>query len=302
MPLARPMTLLLLVATTTLVYADEARIPIYKAVTITQSGHYIVTRDVSAPAPVVVAANNVVIDLQGHTLAVSSGNLAVITLQDGFTDLTVRNGELSSPGAGLAALGTSVATALHLDSVTFASMGASAVVVQLASDVEVRHCTFRAVGGHAIYLLQGTGKGTVQITDNAMTDLDGHGLSAAGANASFYVARNTIATFGKSAPAFGIYVSGAAIVENNIVRDGTSDDRGIRVYSGSIVRGNVVTSCGAAGIRVEGGNTLVEDNNAWSNTCGLDFLIATSAYRDNMLRGNTNAVCGAATDAGGNVF
>lgn len=52
-----------------------------------------------------------------------------------------------------------------------------------------------------------------------------------------------------------------------------------------------------------GNHSLVEDNLVEGRGgCGLSFQGTGIAYRGNMLRNNTGgAVCGSATDAGGNI-
>ena len=67
----------------------------------------------------------------------------------------------------------------------------------------------------------------------------------------------------------------------------------------------MLASNGGAGLGVSGSRNLIEGNQVKDNAaCGISFGPpgTENAYRNNMLRGNAGgAVCGAATDAGGNI-
>ena len=76
---------------------------------------------------------------------------------------------------------------------------------------------------------------------------------------------------------------------------------------GNRIAYNVLKGNRSDGLSVGGGiglDNLIEGNQIDSNTgCGIRFSGADNAYRDNMLRGNAGgAVCGIATDAGGNIL
>src|SRR6185436_18224362 len=65
--------------------------------TITKPGCYYVTRNITGAGTevILIQADNVSIDLQGHTLTKPDTSGAVIRIDPGFTGISVRNGVLS---------------------------------------------------------------------------------------------------------------------------------------------------------------------------------------------------------------
>src|SRR5437016_5855088 len=74
-------------------WGAEGRIPISEPITISTSGSYIVTEDISINS---VAADHVSIDLDGHTLT-SSLTTADVIKNAGVTfgDITIKNGKIA---------------------------------------------------------------------------------------------------------------------------------------------------------------------------------------------------------------
>jgi hypothetical protein len=68
-----------------LAWADEGKIPLFEPTTITEPGHYIVTRDISsATGPIFdIQADNVRLDLGGHRLSLSDTTTDVIKITNG---------------------------------------------------------------------------------------------------------------------------------------------------------------------------------------------------------------------------
>src|SRR5262245_43476631 len=77
-------------------YGDEGRIPISQPTTITQSGHYLLTRDIAAASGpgITIQASNVTLDLNGYKVSSSSTLFNLVQVADGSRDITVRNGRL----------------------------------------------------------------------------------------------------------------------------------------------------------------------------------------------------------------
>jgi len=72
--------LFVLMVAGTLVVAGDGKIPIWEATTITASGHYIVTRDITTAAgsALNIQGRDVTVDLNGFTVATADANAAVI--------------------------------------------------------------------------------------------------------------------------------------------------------------------------------------------------------------------------------
>jgi len=88
----------LLVLVTLPALAGEGRIPIWQPITITQSGSYVVTRDIGAnptsnpPRAITIQADDVDINLNGFALRLGEP----VIFADGVKRITVRNGEIES--------------------------------------------------------------------------------------------------------------------------------------------------------------------------------------------------------------
>ncbi|MCP3981408.1 MAG: right-handed parallel beta-helix repeat-containing protein [bacterium] len=93
-------TVLILVATlaVTAPRAEEGRIPIFEPTTIAVSGSYIVTRDIgetAGPAITILASADVVeLDLNGFTVARTTGTSDHVIVASGLTSLKVSNGTI----------------------------------------------------------------------------------------------------------------------------------------------------------------------------------------------------------------
>src|SRR2546425_7019427 len=97
------MALLGAAAAGTELVADEGRIPIFAPTTITRSGHYVLTRDISVSGGdvITVHANGVGLDLVGHTISSASTASALVQVDPGVTDVSIRNGRLSGGAYGV---------------------------------------------------------------------------------------------------------------------------------------------------------------------------------------------------------
>ena len=286
------------------VFADEGRIPIYAPTTITQSGTYIVTRDFCfgqfAGPPctangtgIDINANDVVVDLNGHTLNMQGSNAIgdCINIQSADQVIVERN---SLEGC---------ANALSITGTRFQGRIVDNNVLDAA--------------GHGMNLL-GLEGGQVlgnRVKKFAQTsNANGIWLSDGGRN---LVQGNVITASGTTgANSNGILLDGAPTPSsNNVLRENTVTGvpYGIRAYSDeNRLERNVVTGGSQTGVWIgnvgNGARTMVEDNQILSFAgCGLFFVNTLShVYRNNVIRNNGGGsdVCGFAapiTNGGGNV-
>jgi parallel beta-helix repeat protein len=78
--------------------------PITKATTITESGSYVLLQDIALHEPgtaIVIAADNVSLNLNGHALVGPGNKQGVGIAIDGFNGIRVHNGTIASFGTGL---------------------------------------------------------------------------------------------------------------------------------------------------------------------------------------------------------
>lgn len=311
--------------------ADEGRIPVYQPTSIQAPGYYVLTRDIDATANPVISidSGDVVLDLNGRSISSPSNANELIVLGPNAGRVTIRNGRLLRGSITVhrssgAAVGARVELRdLEMTDATWPVAMYDVDYVELAS---CRIATTNS-GGHGVYL-QAFGGTTYRgrFVGNTLRGFDDSGLLLAGLT-NGQVRDNVIEGFGLGgATAYGIQVSGPGnLIEGNTVRGGGTNGTGIQVngegnrifgnvvsdndLNGLVVAGNShvarnVATFNGDGIEVGGLRTTVEDNHVTGNTqCGLRFINAGNAYRDNTLLGNANgAVCGAAaTDAGGNI-
>src|SRR5262245_33302559 len=123
--------------------ANEGRIPISQPTTISQPGHYVLTRDLSVTAGtgITIHSDNVVLNLNGGSISSTSSD-AIVKIDDGFKDVTVSNGRLNGNGvafAGVSYISTTSPTRIKLDSLEIVEVGFG-VNVQDAEYVEVLSC------------------------------------------------------------------------------------------------------------------------------------------------------------------
>src|SRR5262245_66107010 len=100
--------LVFLAAASPSIRADEGRIPIFQPTTITSTGSYVVTRDITVASGnvITIQASYVTLDLNGKTLTIQSTvpEDTVIGIGPGASNLRVRNGRAVGGWRGVASL------------------------------------------------------------------------------------------------------------------------------------------------------------------------------------------------------
>ncbi len=306
--------------------AAESRIPISKAVTITASGTYVLTRDVTVvgtAAAIVVDRANVSIDLNGHTVTGELGP-AIEIRNEGTLRLT--NGFVSGGHTGLAAYGSPDSfMRVAISGVEFRGLSGWAIHATELADFELTNCSIQSSAG--IALLSRYRPGQLRISDSVLQvkwraiSVDGDrsvrggviagnristesdaGIVLIGRSSGVSVRGNTVTTGAGT----GIYAGGDGghAIEDNLVRDAAGV--GIQVPSdGNRVVGNLVSRSGSHGIEVTGRRNLVEGNHSDGNSgAGITLGGPDAVYRGNMSRGNGGgnyAPGTGSTDGGGNL-
>lgn len=321
--------------------ADEGRIPIYQPTTITQPGHYVLTRDVlhaedsDAPAPIVIQAGSVILDLNGHAIR-GRGNafydIGLISISTAVGPVTIENGFLSGT---VGAIGGSTPK-LILRNLTIENIRSRAVVVT-TNYLEVSSCFISGETSSIVLSSPTTGiisgnhleGGDTAVSLGSFHDgtFQGNNVSAQGGgptcasfgstniidsntfsdcNTGFFVAggshitRNVVIGQG-----VGIYLNGpTSVVESNTIQGGIA---GISVQSdNNFIRNNKIIDS-LDQIRISGSGNILDSNAIEGGACGINFMSGTgNAYRNNFLRNHsTGSVCGSTTgqtDAGGNLY
>jgi parallel beta-helix repeat protein len=251
------------------VLADESRIPIAQPTTISQPGHYILTRDITVAGGnvITIQAGDVTLDLNGRNIQSGAATGALILILPGATDVTVRNGRLLGGMNGVVYASTSIPLRVRLENLEIRN---SSIPIQIdgADSVEILNCRISdATGGRAIEVFGTSGAPvTGRIVGNTIKDVAGFGMLFSGLRDG-EIRGNIITHFGTAIPGeAGIEITnlttplpGGNIIEGNIIRQ-SDDDLGILIYvgDGNLLMNNTVSSVGSTGIQVSSsGNRLV---------------------------------------------
>lgn len=244
--------------------AGDGAIPVWEPLEITQSGRYVLTRNVSGlNNPIIeITAGDVHLDLNGFTVEGDAGAfVADVILVQGAANVTIENGTVIGGGAGI-----------RLSTAT--------------KQFALRNLSIR--GGRTGIAASATSTRGV-IEHNLIEDSSDEGISASGS--SIQVRNNVVSADGK-----GIKVASceACLIVENTVSD--ASDAGIIVLSsnGALVQGNTVIGAGV-GIRInQGGSHHIEGNVlSGNNSFGLYFTSSAfdCVYRGNTARNNAGSGC-----------
>jgi parallel beta-helix repeat protein len=293
--------------------ADNGRIPVFAPRVINRPGHYVVTRDISATAGsvVLIRANDVTLDLNGHTLTLPTGTDAIILIDNTLATrgVTIRNGRLVG---GINAIVTPFLghpSQVRLEDLEIANCSGTAVIFFDPESVEITRCHVHD-GGAGISAQASSTQFVGRILNNKVERVGSFGILLLGL-LSGEVSGNVVTDIGSaSVGVAGIQIygpgvpgteSGAVIVARNVVSTlpGGSDDDGMIILEnspGDLILDNVVTNCGGDGILVRGDQTRVEGNIVSGNGGdGIRIVSAGAGGSWNHLEGNQtqgNGSCG----------
>jgi parallel beta-helix repeat protein len=267
-----------LAAGLTVALADEGRIPVFQATTISQAGSYFLTNDIDASgsaSAVTIAASDVILDLNGHAIldSASTSTANLIWIQSGMDNITVRNGFLRGGAVGVyySNTGPNGFVSIHIQRVTSTLAGQYGIFLEGPFDVEVTSCRVVDPGVAGIQV-QGVVRGfTGRIEDNIVRGSGGTGILLKGLRGG-EVRNNTIDSFGTTAAnSAGILLTAPVIdwgatgnvVDGNTILDSGDGNFGLDIEQncpGTLITGNTVSGNGNAGIFVQSdGNRIVSN-------------------------------------------
>src|SRR5437773_10485625 len=329
--------LVVVAAAGTSLEADEGRISIFAQTIIVRPGYYILTRDIAASSGIVIGINSdgVTLDLNGHTISNLSTLSDDVVVYAGVRNVTIRNGRISGGLGGISyASGAGVRARIRLEELNVINTIQNGIYAYGVEDLEVRSCQITGNSAQAggMYVAGGSSSFSGRFINNTIethgqfgmflygllggevrgnrsawvTGPNGTGLELNGTPGTPHggnlVEGNAIIG-GQYA---GIYVGGdcdANVIVNNIIG---GNGLGIQAASsGNRIAENILSGNAGAGLSILGSRNLLEGNQVRDNHgCGLLFAAGATenAYRNNMVRGNDTALCGSATDAGGNII
>jgi parallel beta-helix repeat protein len=299
---------------------------------ITKPGCYYVTRNITtASGPVItIRANDVSLDVKGHTLEQGAHSAPVILIEPGSTGVAVFNGTLTGGKPAVSLQSTGPKSRLHFRNLTVKDYRALGFDLKGLDQLDLVECRVISGSDHGVmaFASQTPGQGTFsgQFLGNTFRCANSNILSLNGARGTIIRGNHLTG----EADQFGIHVDGPAnLIEGNTIA--AVHGTGIFVQgNGNLVAGNTVNQCGISGIRVidddnriagnvvqncresgiqvRGTRNLIEGNQASEQQqgFGLEFFGGAigNAYRNNMLLGNPGGAIGGGpgnTDAGGNI-
>ena len=300
--------LLLAVAFTPQVLAQEGRIPLSKVGVISAPGHYVVARDIEAfSAPVFrVAANDVTIDLNGHTLRRSGvkGNVIEVTsLELSERRVTLINGRLVGGGVGAtfqlgaprSAIGRAIARFVNV------VVTDGGIAFDPCWEIEMISCRVEGdltlIGDTAPLagrLLDNTINGNVELGALRRGIVRGNAIGGdLRLTEGFVGGENNLVEGNTVAGLITDVFNGS---DHNEIRNNVA--RGILLYSdGNRVIGNKVRQ---GGIKINGSRNVVEANTVEGSTnYGVLLSGDDNVYRNNILHNNASG--GVRSDGSGNV-
>ncbi len=217
---------------------------------ITQPGSYYLTTNVvgiSGENGINISANNVTLDLNGFTVQGISGAWSGVYIHAGWTNITVRNGNISGWGAGAT---TYSGVECYANNVVLERLNVSANhygILASNLDSSVRDCTCYNSASNGIYVLTGAVSDCVALN-----------------NANY----------------------GIEVVNNCTVKDCTSDNNYAGIYvvgSDSLITGNTCSGNSDAGITIAGTQNRVDANIVGANAV-YGILDLTSSSGNSIIR------------------
>ncbi len=241
------------------IFAGEGRFLISGQTTITQPGSYRVTQDISVStgAVITIQADNVTLDLDGHTL--SSSDPAVPVISSGNTGIKILNGKITAQGGGISY--DSQGGFLTLKNIDILILSDSGTGVSLVGDcvsaqgrvsfmmenVTIRGTIIVGAGSQGMYAkcIQGSilrnnhivnhaggvvldDVATSLIIGNQVSDTIGNGFSITGVGNTFL---NNVVSSSSSTDAFGFGTSSQPISQMMIfLNESYASARGISLY------------------------------------------------------------------------
>ena len=246
---------------------------------ITQPGSYYLTGNIAGVTGkhgLEIAASQVTVDLNGFSLIGGTGTRDGISAGGGLTDISIRNGTIRNWAQyGIRLTGAFYSSLLDLRVRANALDGIAA-----GSHSSIRSCVVNANGASGIFANAGC---LIELCHAISNATDGVFVTSAGVISRCSAYLNSAA---------GIRSTGLGYLGIIACSSLENVGPGIRVNSGTLVRGNTLAANGrgstpAAGILVDGVDNRIEDNNSTTNGRGIEVVGSGNIIIRNTCSGNT---------------
>ncbi len=268
--------------------SPKGAIPIYQATTISQPGHYLVTRDFSASATaILIQSSNVHLDLGGHTI--SPGTYGISVSSGDYHDISISNGTLEGGTYGLYFYNTLVEGHIKLHKVRFYGQSIMGIRIHYVKSLDVSNCVVMGTGGtfpqYGIYSVGLPSNPTMcSITNSQFENFLYYGLFLSEITGS-RIERNSVKSYNTASPStdyagISIYTSSSGkgtgnSIEYNLIQGGGNAGFGLQLspYSSGNIIANNTSSNSNFGLLIQGPSNLVERNVA-NNNVAVGFSIS----------------------------
>jgi hypothetical protein len=302
----------LLLASSGVAEGRPGAVPIYRPTTISAPGTYVVTRDITATGgnAVVIASDNVTLDLNGHTLRSAGQIYPVVYADNGYENIVIENGRIAGGDSGVRFENAGRWARVALRRLTVFESGSVGISIGAAAHVEIVECQIHDTGTHGITVSGGSKTFGGRIAQNVIERVGSYGMNVYGMRGG-EIAGNVISMYGNTMTgAVGIYLSGMTgpapggiVVRGNAVAGDGLDDRGLVIEStahDNLVTGNTFTRNGGTAIELKSISNRVTSNTIAHNGAGLVVTGARNLVEDNLFDSNTGADL--SLDAGGSTL
>lgn len=245
-----------------------ARTTIIDAATISESGSYVLGRDITGP--IVIATNDVVLDLNEHTI---DGGLHGISMNN-VNDIIIKNGAVRNSSME----GILIDTCQHimLDTVEVGTSGLSGVKVLDSSDVRTLNCCLRENNTDNVITIEGgfrsMSSAQLLLQNTTLEGNAGRAITS-DTDAMLIVQGCTVRT---TATGIGISLqaTGSCCIENCLVEDNDQEGISARLFDALVISGCKITSNGTDGILMLTGTDAIIENNAIYNNAAIGIRVS----------------------------
>ena len=282
--------------------ADQGRIPIFAPATLTQSGSYVLTRDltITSAQSLTINADNVTVDLNGHTLSGVGSGARLIYVVPTYSGIRIENGRLSGGDYAIYAptpAGSTLGPDLSLRHLEISGQTSEAVFVGLAGYFEMTSCTVKNAAS-GVHLASGTVGASVtgRFVGNQIVQVAGNGLMLDG-SLSFLVKDNVFTEIAFNGVVAGNAGGGGAgrgaLISRNVFNGAGTSSAAVQILAnGSLVLDNVFNGFQRAVDVQSTGNRVASNLIAWpsgsvTSAIGIEVLPFSGGADRNVIELNT---------------
>ncbi len=259
-------------------HASDGKIPVYQAGTLSASGYYYLTQDITSGSGITIGANNVTLDLNGHSLT----STAYGVYSPGHTNVRITNGSISASNSGINIASLPAGAFVQVDHVRIISAVNYGIEVVgpstgMRAQAIIEANTIVTVNpGNGIELDYLTGS---RIQGNTVTSIFKTSGNGIGISISYSMNSLVCDNVCGGSGSHGIYLygcTGIQVTRNACASNALSGIMASSCYGCSFTW-NVLSSNAGYGLFISSNTDYIYDNNqAAHNTSGSFYVVSSS--------------------------